>query len=168
MHGHGHSCDAESEACRSPSPLWDDLFLVPRWSLRDSVQPCCSPLGSRLPLVHPGGIVVCSSLSRPPGQTASLASLGQAAHRWNGIVLRFAPDCTLRGQWKVPAALERPSPDCILAGACSNWNSPYRPRIVVASAGTSSCSVLVKGALRADHNLYFHYSRNMVDAARLR
>jgi hypothetical protein len=55
-----------------------------------------------------------------------------------------------------------------LAGACSNWNSPYRPRIVVASAGTSSCSVLVKGALRAHHNPYFHYSRNTVDAARLR
>src|SRR5207244_3983434 len=108
-------------------------------------QPGCGALGSGLPSVHPGSIVICGSLFGPPGQTAPLASLGQAAHRWNGIVLRFTSDRILRGQWKVPAALERPSTGCVLVSACSHWNSPYRPCSVMASAGTPSLSALVSG-----------------------
>ena len=109
-----------------------------------------------------GSIVVYGGLFGPPSQAGPLALLGQAAHHWNGGILRFAPNRFLRGQRKKPASLERPSFDCVLAVACSRWDPPYCPRLVVASAGTSTERPLIKRAHYARHP-YFHYTRNTVD-----
>ena len=95
-----------------------------------------------------GSIVVYGGLFGPPSQAGPLALLGQAAHHWNGGILRFAPNRFLRGQRKKPASLERPSFDCVLAVACSRWDPRYCPRLVVASAGTSAGHALIK---RADY-----------------
>ena len=73
---------------------------------------------------------------------ATLAPLGQAAHRRHGIVLCVAADRVLCGQRQEPAALERPPCPCILAGAGSDRRSPHCPRAAVASADTSAVSAL--------------------------
>src|SRR5205809_188 len=76
-----------------------------------------------------------------------------------GIHVLLGLACTITG---VLAAVEGSSSDCVLAGARGHWNSPDRPRSVVASAGSSTRSTLVKGAT-SGRRPYFDNSRITVD-----
>ena len=140
------SCSKNSRSISSSER--DNLFLVFGWGLLDCGQLGCGALDRGLPPLYPRSIVVCGGLFRQASQTPPLAALGQATHRWNGVVLRLAACRVLRGQWEELTALERPSSRCQLAVACSGRDSPYRPRAVVASAGTSAGPALIKGSSR--------------------
>jgi hypothetical protein len=130
--------DVESKASRASFQVWNYLLLVSVGAQRFRDVPVAYALGRELSLVHSRSDVVRLRLVRALSAPASLAVLGQASYRGDGLVVHPDAGCFLRRQWKAATALEGPASFHVLADTYGRRHTAHRSRAAVAAVGAAA------------------------------